>query len=70
MPYTEQVLTVALSRTFSVLGSAMSCSNRDCSRVRRGNVSHLPITTKSISLKNENIVLLLAKPSVCYTLST
>lgn len=51
------ILTVALSRTFKVLGSAMSCSNRECSRVLSGNVSHLPITTKSISLENKTILL-------------
>lgn len=49
--YHAKTLTVALSKTFRVLGSAMPCSNRDCSRVRSGNVSQLPITTKSISLK-------------------
>lgn len=49
--YHAKTLTVALSKTFRELGSAMPCSNNDCSRVRSGNVSQLPITTKSISLK-------------------
>jgi hypothetical protein len=53
------ILTEALSKTFRVLGSAMSCSNRDRSRVLSGNVSHLPITTKSISLKNKYVIILI-----------
>lgn len=49
-------LTVALSKTFTEFSSATLCFLRASSRVQRGNVSHFPNTTKSISLKwKENI---------------
>lgn len=46
-------LTVALSKTFTEFSSATLCFLRASSSVQRGNVSHFPNTTKSISLKQK-----------------
>lgn len=47
------VLTVALSRTLMEPGSATLCLRRACSNCCRGGRSHLPKTTRSMSLQEE-----------------
>ena len=56
--------TLALSRTFMVLGSAMLLSIRRRSRVRKGGADHSPNITMSISL-GRVIDLILISSTAC-----
>lgn len=51
---TDWTLTVALSSTLMEYGSATLCLRSACSNCWSGGLSHLPKTTKSMSLQNTN----------------